>query len=211
MKKILLSLFLGLTAVAGMAQTTKTYNEKLVVTVNDVPTDSIPANIQITKNEDGTCDFTLKNFCLISEDEGVIDTTGVGTINLKGVKMETKDGINNITTSQTIAIVPGDDPKIDYWLASIDGMLDAVPIVLTGKFDDTNLYVNIDIDMVSLGQTINVVVGQEKKVTSISTITNNNMSASKKAIYTLNGIRQSTTEANLSKGIYIIDGKKVIK
>ena len=91
MKKILLSLFLGLTAVAGMAQNTKTYNEKLVVTVNDVPTDSIPANIQITKNEDGTCDFTLKNFCLISEDEGVIDTTGVGTINLKGVKMETKE------------------------------------------------------------------------------------------------------------------------
>lgn len=209
MKKILLSLFLGLTAIAGMAQTTKTYNEKLVVTVNDVPTDSIPANIQITKNEDGTCDFTLKNFCLISEDEGVIDTTGVGTINLKGVKMETKDGINNITTSQTIAIVPGDDPKIKYWLASIDGMLDAVPIVLTGKIDDTNLYVNIDIEMVSLGQTINVVVGQEMKVTSINTITNNNTKISKRTIYTLNGI--PTTNNNLSKGIYIINGKKVIK
>lgn len=211
MKKILLSLILGLTAVAGIAQNTNTYDEKIVVTVNEIPTDSIPANIQIIKNEDGTCDFTLKNFCLISEDDGVIDTTGVGTINLKGVKMDTKDGINNIETSQTIAIVPGDDPKIEFWLASIDGMLDKVPIVLTGKFDDTNLYVNINIEMVSLEQTINVVVGQEKKVTSINTITNNNTKASKKAIYTLNGTYLPTTNANLSRGIYIINGKKVIK
>lgn len=211
MKKILLSLILGLTAVAGMAQTSKTYNEKLVVTVNEVPTDSIPANIQITKNEDGTCDFSLKDFCLISEDEGEIDTTGVGTINLKGVKMETKDGINNIATNQTIAIVPGDDPKIDYWLASEKGLLDAVPIVLTGKFDDTNLYVNIDIDMTSLEQKINVVVGQEKKITSISAVTKDNTDTSKTSIYNLDGMRMSATRANLFKGIYIINGKKVIK
>ncbi len=211
MKKILLSLFLGLTAVAGMAQTTKTYNEKLVVTVNGDSTDSIPTNIQITKNEDGTCDFALKNFCLITEDEGVIDTTGVGTIELKGVQMENEDGINKISTNQTIAIVPGDDPKIDYWLASEEGMLDAVPIVLTGKIDNSNLYVNIDIEMVSLGQTINVVVGQEKKVTSISAITKGIADTSKTSIYTLDGMRQSATDANLSKGIYIINGKKVIK
>lgn len=207
MKKILLSLFLGLTAVAGMAQTTKTYNEKLVVTVNGDSTDSIPTNIQITKNEDGTCDFALKNFCLITEDEGVIDTTGVGTIELKGVQMENEDGINKISTNQTIAIVPGDDPKIDYWLASEEGLLNQVPIVLSGKFSDNDLYVNIDIDMSeSLDQVIKVVVGQENKVvSSIKTIANK--ATSKNTIYTLSGIRTN----NAQNGIFIINGKKVIK
>ncbi len=206
MKKILLSLILGLTAVAGMAQSTKTYNEKIVVTVNGDSTDSIPANIQITKNEDGTCDFSLKNFCLITEDEGVIDTTGVGNIDLKGVQMETENGINKITTNQTIAIVPGDDPKIDYWLASEEGLLDQVPIVLAGKFSEDNLYVNIDINMTSLDQVINVVVGQENKVvSSIKTIANT--ATSKSAIFTLSGIRTNTAKS----GIFIINGKKVIK
>lgn len=213
MKKILLSLFLGLTAVAGMAQTTKTYNEKLVVTVNNVSTDSIPANIQITKNTDGTCDFSLKNFCLITkdEDEGVTDTTGVGTIVLKGVKMDTQDGINNISTEQTIAIVPGDDPKHDYWLAEEEGLLDEVPIVLSGKFSEDNLYVNIDIDMVALEQKINVVVGQEKNVTtSINSVNACNENNHSIVVYTINGIRIANSNA-LPKGIYIIDGKKIIK
>lgn len=206
MKKILLSLILGLTAAAGMAQTTKTYNEKIVVTVNGDSTDSIPTNIQITKNNDGTCNFALKNFCLITEDEGVIDTTGVGTIELKGVRMSTEDGINKISTNQTIAIVPGDDPKIDYWLASEEGLLDQVPIVLAGKFSEDNLYVNIDIDMTSLDQVINVVVGQENKVvSSIKAIANT--ATSQKAIYTLSGIRTK----NAQNGIFIINGKKVIK
>ena len=206
MKKILLSLILGLTAAAGMAQTTKTYNEKIVVTVNGDSTDSIPTNIQITKNNDGTCNFALKNFCLITEDEGVIDTTGVGTIELKGVRMSTEDGINKISTHQTIAIVPGDDPKIDYWLASEEGLLDQVPIVLAGKFSEDNLYVNIDIDMTSLDQVINVVVGQENKVvSSIKAIANT--ATSQKAIYTLSGIRTK----NAQNGIFIINGKKVIK
>lgn len=206
MKKILLSLILGLTAAAGMAQTTKTYNEKIVVTVNGDSTDSIPTNIQITKNNDGTCNFALKNFCLITEDEGVIDTTGVGTIELKGVRMSTEDGINKISTNQTIAIVPGDDPKIDYWLASEEGLLDQVPIVLAGKFSEDNLYVNIDIDMTSLDQVINVVVGQENKVvSSIKAIANT--ATSPKAIYTLSGIRTK----NAQNGIFIINGKKVIK
>lgn len=206
MKKILLSLILGLTAAAGMAQTTKTYNEKIVVTVNGDSTDSIPTNIQITKNNDGTCNFALKNFCLITEDEGVIDTTGVGTIELKGVRMSTEDGINKISTNQTIAIVPGNDPKIDYWLASEEGLLDQVPIVLAGKFSEDNLYVNIDIDMTSLDQVINVVVGQENKVvSSIKAIANT--ATSQKAIYTLSGIRTK----NAQNGIFIINGKKVIK
>lgn len=214
MKKILLSLILGLTAVAGMAQTSKTYNEKLVVTVNSISTDSIAVPIQITKNENGSCDFLLKNFCLISKEEGSeeADTLGVGTIELKGVAMQEEGGITNIQTNQTIAIVPGDDPRISSWLADKEegqeeGMLDNVPIVLKGKLSETDLYVNIDIDMTdAIGQLINVVVGQEKKITtSIQGVKNDYKN--KNAIYTLSGMQ--VTEA--VKGVYIINGKKVIK
>ena len=86
-------------------------------------------------------------------------------------------------------------------------MLDNVPIVLKGKLSETDLYVNIDIDMTdAIGQLINVVVGQEKKITtSIQGVKNDYKN--KNAIYTLSGMQ--VTEA--VKGVYIINGKKVIK
>lgn len=86
-----------------------------------------------------------------------------------------------------------------------------MPIVLSGKFSEDNLYVNIDIDMVALEQKINVVVGQEKNVTtSINSVNACNENNHNIVVYTINGIRIANSNA-LSKGIYIIDGKKIIK
>lgn len=203
MKKTLLTFCLSLCALCGMAQTQTNYSEKLVVTIDGNSTDSIPAAITVVDNGDGTCDFSLKNFMLVAGESSM----PIGNVDLKGVKMEKVDGVSNISTNQNIVIQPGDDPNYgeDEWIGPD---LDEVPIVLTGKLTATALYVNIDIDMSeSLGQIINVVVGQEKNVISGINGVKVTPSANATAIYTLGGVRVSKA----TKGVYVINGKKVIK
>lgn len=203
MKKTLLTFCLSLCALCGMAQTQTNYNEKLVVTINEVSTDSIPAAITVVDNGDGTCDFSLKNFMLVGKDAPM----PIGNVDLKGVKMETIDGISTISTNQSIIIQPGDDPNYNesQWLGP---MLEEVPIVLTGKLTATALYANIDIDMTeSLEQVINVVVGQEKNITAGINGVKVNPSTNVTTIYTLGGVRVNKA----TKGVYVINGKKVVK
>lgn len=203
MKKTLLTFCLSLCALCGMAQTQTNYNEKLVVTIDNVSTDSIPAAITVVDNGDGTCDFSLKNFMLVAGESSM----PIGNVDLKGVKMEKVDGVSNISTNQNIVIQPGEDSNYgeDEWIGP---MLGEVPIVLTGKLTATALYVNIDIDMSeSLQQIINVVVGQEKNVISGINGVKVSPSTNATAIYTLGGVRVSKA----TKGVYVINGKKVIK
>lgn len=203
MKKTLLTFCLSLCALCGMAQTQTNYNEKLVVKINEVSTDSIPAAITVIDNGDGTCDFSLKNFMLVGKDAPM----PIGNVDLKGVKMETIDGISTISTNQSIIIQPGDDPNYNesQWIGP---MLEEVPIVLTGKLTATALYANIDIDMTeSLEQVINVVVGQEKNITAGINGVKVNPSTNATAIYTLGGVRVNKA----TKGVYVINGKKVVK
>ena len=84
MKKTLLTFCLSLCALCGMAQTQTNYNEKLVVTINEVSTDSIPAAITVVDNGNGTCDFMLKDFKMVLGE----DVLPVGNIVLKGVAMK---------------------------------------------------------------------------------------------------------------------------
>ena len=199
MKKTLLTFCLSLCALCGMAQTQTNYSEKLVVTIDGNSTDSIPAAITVVDNGDGTCDFSLKNFILADDQSSV----AIGNVDLKGVKMEKVDGVSNISTNQNIVIQPGDDPNYgeDAWLGPILG---EVPIVLTGKLTATALYVNIDIDM---SEIINVVVGQEKNVISGINGVKVTPSTNATTIYTLGGVRVNKA----TKGVYVINGKKVIK
>ena len=191
MKKTLLTFCLSLCALCGMAQTQTNYNEKLVVTIDNVSTDSIPAAITVVDNGNGTCDFSLKNFMLVDE----VSTMPIGNVDLKGVKMESIGGISNISTNQSIVIQPGDDPNYgkDEWIGP---KLDEVPIVLTGKLMPEPLL-----------KTINVVVGQEKNVTSGINGVKVNPSTNATTIYTLGGVRVNKA----TKGVYVINGKKVIK
>lgn len=201
MKKTLLTFCLSLCALCGMAQTQTNYDEKLVVTVNNISTDSIPAAITVVDNGDGTCSFTLRNFHLIDGESDI----AVGNVQLDGVKMETKDGISTISTNQSILIKNGDDPSVGYWMGPDLG---EVPIVLSGKLTATALYANIDIDMSeSLNQVINVVVGQERNITAGIGGVKVTPTANAAIIYTLGGVRVGKA----TKGVYVINGKKVIK
>lgn len=203
MKKTLLTFCLSLVALCGMAQAQTNYDEKLVVTINSNATDSIPAAITVVDNGNGTCDFMLKNFKMVLGE----DVMPVGNIVLKGVVMKEQEGVSHISTKQTIVISAGDDPSVsqDGWIGP---ELGNVPIVLEGKFSPTALYVNIDIDMSeALGQMINVVVGQSNKVVSGIESVKVTPATQSTAIYTLGGLRVNKA----SKGVFIINGKKIIK
>ncbi len=61
MKKILLSICCCLMAVAAYAQS---YTENITVDVNDNVANQGKKTIEVKRNGDGTCDFTLPNFIM---------------------------------------------------------------------------------------------------------------------------------------------------
>ena len=207
MKKTLLLAAFGIFSLAGFAQTSKTYTDDLVVTINEVSTPAQKSNIDFVNHEDGTCDFVLKNFCL-GEGEEILY---VGNIELKNVKLVSGDSYNTFETNQTITIQSGDDAN-QTWLGP---MLGEVPIDMQGKINEEQLYCTIDIDMMStLQQIIKVTFGKDI-VTGVATIT---VEGNKFVnVYTLNGtllrkeVKQQDALNGLQSGIYVVNGKKVIK
>ena len=207
MKKTLLLAAFGIFSLAGFAQTSKTYTDDLVVTINEVSTPAQESNIDFVNHEDGTCDFVLKNFCL-GEGEEVLY---VGNIELKNVELVSGDSYNTFETEQTITILPGDDAEKE-WLGP---MLGEVPIDMQGKINEEQLYCTIDIDMMSsLQQIIKVTFGKDitTGITHVSVTTEKVVD-----VYSLNGalLRSRVSSENalngLQPGVYVVNGKKVIK
>ena len=193
MKKTLLTLMFAIATTFAMAQTT-TFTDNLVVTIDGESTDPQETTIIVEQNANGTYKLALNNFTL----GGMIQ---VGNIVLDGITVTESNGIKSFQTSQEIFITAGEGNEED-WMGP---MLGAIPVSLTGKMDTENLYCTIDIDMSeALGQMINVVFGEEDKVTSIEDITVEN---SANVIYDLTGrkVNEITTA-----GIYIVNGKKVL-
>ena len=190
---------------------TASYAENLVVTINGNSTDSIPAKITVDHMSDGTITFSLKNFTMGLGD----DQMPVGNITLSKVAVEQKEGYEAISTTQTIQIEAGDDPNVaeEEWMGP---MLGDVPIVMSGKLKADKLFVNIDIDMseTPLGQVINVAVGQDKGFEPVPDGINQVNADSVRAtgVYTLGGVRVADTLTNaLPKGVYVVNGKKIVK
>ena len=193
MKKILLTMFMAITTVVAMAQTTN-YTDNLVVTIDGESTEPQETTIIVEQNTDGTYKLALNNFTL----GGMIQ---VGNIVLDGITATEENGIKSFQTNQEIFITAGEGNEED-WLGP---QLGAVPVDLTGKMDAEKLYCTISIDMSELlGQMINVVFGEEDKVTSIEDITVENGA---NVIYDLTGRKVETIT---TAGIYIVNGKKVV-
>lgn len=207
MKKTLLLAAFGIFSLASFAQTSKTYTDDLVVTINEQSTPAQKSNIDFVNHENGTCDFVLKNFCL-GEGEEVLY---VGNIELKNVELVSGDSYNTFEANQTITIQPGDDAN-QTWLGP---MLGEVPIDMKGKINEQQLYCTIDIDMMStLGQMIKVIFGKDitTGITHVSVTTERLVD-----VYALNGalLRSRVSSENalngLQPGVYVVNGKKVIK
>lgn len=208
MKKILLSVVFCALSVLGFAEN-KTYTDDLVVTINDQSSPAQEADIQVEFLENNKCNLSLKNFCLGAGE----DIIYVGNIVLNDIELTEADGYKTFEVEQVINITPGDLPDVNGsdWIGPF---LQDVPIKMTGKINDEKLYCLIDIDMMSsLKQIIKVTFGSDI-TTSINHISAEN---GKVNVYSINGvcvaknINAAHALDNLKKGIYIVNGQKVIK
>ena len=138
----------------AQAQTSKTYTDYLVVTINDESSTPQSANINVTV-ADNLMTFALKNFCLVAGE----DKLGVGNIELDNIALTATEteGVYSFAVNQGITITEGDLEGVDVWIGP---SLGEIPIALKGTICNEKLYVTIDIDMMSsLGQIIRVQVG----------------------------------------------------
>ena len=148
MKKIFTLLFVALVAIAARATD---YNVPVTVIVNGVSSEQ-KAVFSVNEN-DGLYDISLKNFMLQSEDGPM----GVGNVELKGIKAYQDGSATLLMTSDYVAITPGDDPNVTFWMGS---MLPPVYVELRGKIVGDRLRCYIDINLMeTLGQIIQVAIG----------------------------------------------------
>ena len=202
MRKTLLTLFCAFTTLMLSAQSAKTYSDNLVVTVNDLSTPPIPADVLVIDNGDGTINFALKNFCLVLGDNSM----PVGNIAIDNLKLEdAEDGLKSFSYNGPLTIAEGDMEGVDSWMGPLLGEL---PLELSGKLSDDKLYVAISLNLIDmLGQVIYVQFGTDDFETGISKI---NVNSSLQQVYDISGrpVIQMGTK-NLPKGLYVIKGKKI--
>lgn len=171
------------------------YTDKLVVKVNtgeNTETTEIPSStINISKNSDGTYKLSIKNFSLAPG----TDLGDVVADNLKGstdgeyttIKMS---GVPVKLSDEMFAVAVGD-----------------LKINLDAKFTADKLYALIDLNVTLLNQVVNVIFGSPFTETGIDHVTVKKHSGVDQ-VYEIGG--QHVNRASVP-GLYIINGKKVIK
>lgn len=136
----------------------KTYPEKLYVSVDGDTSDSQIANVVVETLDNGNINFTLKNFVLATEEGGM----PVGNISLKNIEVNS-DG--TFAFNGGINIEAGDDENYaeDDWMGPMLAMMvGEIPLDLSGQFVGDDVLVTIDIDLANvMGQVINVHLGYE--------------------------------------------------
>lgn len=109
------------------------------------------ATIGLDQNEDGTYNFSLKNFMFSMGAQ----TMPVGNVNLKNVQGITANGTTMLSADQNTRIQDGDDPSVTTWMGSL---LPTVPVHLVAEQSGDRLYAVIDINLTGVG-VIKVVFG----------------------------------------------------
>lgn len=133
-----------------MAAMATDYTDKLVVTINGMPTTPSDNTITVDAQTDGTYTLQLKNFILTLSGEPM----PVGTINVTGVKATQNGASTLLTSSQNILIVDGDLPGIPMWIGKDLG---PVPVNVSADMRDNHLYALITIGF--MGMNIDVTFG----------------------------------------------------
>ena len=170
------------------------YTDDLVVKVNfgeSVETTTLPSStINISQNTDGTYKLSIKNFAL-------------------GPGMELGDVVADNLTGETegeyTTIKMADVPVTIG--SEIGAALGDLRINLDAKFTADKLYALIDLDVKALNQVVNVIFGSPFTETGVDHVTVKKHSEVNQA-YEIGG--QHVNRASVP-GLYIINGKKVIK
>lgn len=206
MKKILLSFCM---AACGLFATAKDYTDNLVVTVdgNAAPVGQTVISIEEIDST-GIISISLKDFSLM----GAIN---VGTIHVDNVPVTNEGNYKSFSLEdKAISVTEGEDTTV-VWNPEI---FDGLPIDISGKYTDDKLYCALDL---TFGE------GEDQQVIHVTFGTDDFPSSVLSAladdpdklvnVYTILGIQvKSQVKKNqaldgLQRGIYIVDGKKVIK
>lgn len=165
MKKTLLIIICAFACLFSFAQDMKVYTDQLIVIVNDESTDPQDANVLVADNGNGTINFELQNFFLITGGESM----PVGNVCIENLPVtKGEDGLDYITFDGTIIIQPGNQEGVDMWMGP---MLNEIPMKLNGKMNEKKLYVTIDIDMqATINQICHVQFGTDVFSTSVTKI-----------------------------------------
>ncbi|MCD8304822.1 MAG: calycin-like domain-containing protein [Prevotellaceae bacterium] len=170
MRKLLLTAACLCAASLGFAQEvteTLTYTDTLAVTVSMMginQTSEMPGTtVTVEKLDNGNINFLLNNLTMTLFGE----EAAVGNIELDNVTVTEEDGYETFSFEGTTTVSAGDleGYSEDDWLGPVLG---DVPLTMTGKMTDKQLYVNIDITMTVSGvsQTIHVEFGSDFEVTA---------------------------------------------
>ncbi len=192
MKKFLLLAFVSLTAIAGMAQTTKNYEDLL--SVDKGKGKSYTATVERTA--EGKFNLTIRNFYYTA----FFLPIPVGNIELKDIPYTVEGKIIKFEGDIKGAIVPGDD-KNKNWQGPT--LMANPQIKISGKVDSSFLYFTAQIST-PIGN-VTTVFGTESLVTSLGLAPH---AAKADVIYSLDGRR---LERAPEHGVYILNGKKVVK
>ena len=178
------------------------YRDIVEVTVNGYSSRPEEKEVHMTVNENGTVNFSLKNFHLITSDG---EDMPVGNVNIEGIEpIEVKDkGYYMFQSEQNITISDGDDPH-EVWVGPYLGQ---IPAMLSGKIAATKFYCNISIYLAKTMQNIRVTVG-ENFTDGIHEVQGSRFKVQDSSVYNLAG--QRLDNAQLKRGIYIVNGKKIL-
>lgn len=147
MKKIFTLIAVAMTAISSLATN---YTDSLTVTVNGVVSEQ-HATVQVDKDDNGLMTFSLKNFVLKNDETEM----PIGNIVISGLQPMTVGQDTLLECSRNINITDGDDASI-HWTGSYLG---EVPINFVAKLANGRTYASIGIQMVALGQVIDVTFG----------------------------------------------------
>jgi hypothetical protein len=185
----------------------KTYADNIVVRVNESETEPMAASVKVDRLSNGNINFSLPDF--VMELEG--NKMYVGNIYVEDLPLiegEGKRSYELINYNGMLRITAGSDSE-QFWVGPELGF---IPLRLKGKLTDDKLFVTIDIDMQeSLAQTIYVNFGSDI-ANGIVEMSNVKCQMSND-IYDMSGRRVSVSSVSSvrPKGIYIVNGKKVIR
>ena len=183
----------------------KIYDDKLVVTVDEETTAPMDAHVLVTPLDNGGINFTLKNFTMVLSGNEM----HVGNIEIADLKLYDGNSYQYFNYSNNLTILPGDEEGVDV-SEYIGPLLGEIPLRMRGRMTTDRLYVVIDIDMEVGGimQVIHVEFGSmiADGINSIESDLVNGELANGRC-YDLAG--RLITKA--TKGIYIVNGKKVVR
>ena len=207
MKKILLSFCMAACALFASA---KDYTDELVVTVDAFATPAVEKVVNVTENADCTITVLLANFHFNLGGEDL----PLGNILVENIPLTQENGYSSFELdNRHIYVTAGDEEGVLVWQGPILFM-DGLDIDMVGKVSDEKFYCTLDLTFGT--QVIHVIFGTDDFTSSV---------LSAKAddpdklvdVYTLLGtlaksnVRKANALDGLQRGIYIVDGKKVIK